>query len=112
MIICKLPPKQGIRFAWLPVWTEDGKVWLEWVHFRYNDVGLEGSYTYRRWVPTKEYDAGKRAWTAEVVDDAEFLKYLDSMVFCCVSCNWWHRQRENATPDGAEWECQECHDER
>ena len=64
MIICKLPPKQGIRFAWLPVWTEDGKVWLEWVHFRYNDVGLEGSYTYRRWGPTKEYDAGKRAWGA------------------------------------------------
>ena len=56
--------------------------------------------------------AERDARTAVVVDDAEFLKYLDSMVFCCVSCNWWHRQRENATPDGAEWECQECHDER
>lgn len=49
---------------------------------------------------------------AEVVDGTEFLKYLDSMVFCCVSCNWWKRQRENATPDGAEWECQECYNER
>jgi len=46
---------------------------------------------------------------AAVVDDQRFLQALDSMVFCCVTCNWWKRQRENATPDGAQWECQECH---
>jgi len=43
-----------------------------------------------------------------VVDDQRFLQALDSMVFCCVTCNWWKRQRENATPDGAQWYCQEC----
>jgi hypothetical protein len=46
---------------------------------------------------------------AEVADLKTFLQYLDTMVFCCVSCNWWYRQRENATPDGAEWECHACH---
>jgi len=45
---------------------------------------------------------------AAVADDQRFLQALDSMVFCCVTCNWWKRQRENATPDGAQWECQEC----
>ncbi len=43
-----------------------------------------------------------------VADDSRFLAAFDSMVFCCVSCNWWKRQRENATPNAAEWECQEC----
>ena len=38
----------------------------------------------------------------------EFLQALDTMVFCCAECGWWHRQRENATPDGDEWICQEC----
>jgi hypothetical protein len=47
---------------------------------------------------------------AEVADDREFLKMLDSIVFCCVSCGWWKRQRENATPDAAEWKCVECLD--
>jgi hypothetical protein len=54
--------------------------------------------------------AERDAEIAEVVDLKKFLLALDSMVFCCVSCNWWKRQRENATPDGAEWECQECHE--
>jgi hypothetical protein len=44
-----------------------------------------------------------------VRDDARFLQVFDSMIFCCTTCNWWKRQRENATPDAAEWECQECH---
>jgi hypothetical protein len=48
MLIRKLRPKQGLKFAWLPVWTDEGKVWLEWVHYRYHDVGLDGSYSYRR----------------------------------------------------------------
>lgn len=47
----------------------------------------------------------------EVVDNENFLKHFDALIFCCVTCNWWKRQRENATPDGSEWECQECADE-
>lgn len=43
-----------------------------------------------------------------VRDNMEFLQALDTMIFCCTTCNWWKRQRENATPDAAEWECQEC----
>jgi hypothetical protein len=45
---------------------------------------------------------------AEVVDSKEFLEHFDSMIFCCTRCHWWKRQRENATPDAAEWVCQEC----
>lgn len=44
----------------------------------------------------------------DALDDMEFLKRLDLLVFCCVKCNWWKRQRENATPDAAEWACKEC----
>lgn len=42
-----LRPLQGIKFAWLPVWTDEGKVWLEWVHFKWNATEF-GSYSYRR----------------------------------------------------------------
>jgi hypothetical protein len=48
---------------------------------------------------------------AEVVDSTNFLKHFDSLIFNCVTCNWWKRQRENATPKGDEWVCQECADE-
>ncbi len=47
MILQKSFPVRGICFAWLPVWTPDGKVWLEDVHYSYNDFGF-GSYSYRR----------------------------------------------------------------
>ncbi len=43
-----------------------------------------------------------------VADDRDFLKALDTIAFQCVSCSFWFRQRENATPDAAEWKCQEC----
>lgn len=60
MIINRAPkPKTGICFAWTPKWTEQGSVWLEWVHWRYNDTEF-GSYTYRRWIPQDRYDAGER----------------------------------------------------
>ena len=45
---------------------------------------------------------------AEVVDGVAFLKYLDRIVFCCASCGYWKRQRENATPGAATCKCQEC----
>lgn len=45
---------------------------------------------------------------AEVVNDSRFLRAFDSMIFQCKTCGYWMRQRENATPDAAEWECQEC----
>lgn len=43
------------------------------------------------------------------IDNPDFCKALDVMIFMCAECNWWKRQRENATPDAAEWVCQECH---
>lgn len=61
MLIRKLRPKRGIKFAWKPVWTDEGQVWFEWVHYEWTDGGLDGGYIYRRWIPEKEYDAGKRA---------------------------------------------------
>lgn len=46
-----------------------------------------------------------------VCNDKRFLQAFDSMIFQCKTCNWWKRQRENATPNAPEWECQECFDE-
>jgi len=43
-----------------------------------------------------------------VRDDSGFLKALDTIAFQCPGCGFWFRQRENATPNGAEWRCQEC----
>ncbi len=60
MLIRRPTPKTGICFAWLPVWTSEGKVWLEWVHYCYNDTEF-GSWSYERFVPQDRYDAGERA---------------------------------------------------
>lgn len=38
----------------------------------------------------------------------EECKELDSVAFECCSCNHWFHQRDNATPDGDQWECKEC----
>lgn len=38
----------------------------------------------------------------------DFTDHLDQMIFMCAFCGWWKRQRENGTPDGAQWFCQEC----
>lgn len=35
-------------------------------------------------------------------------KQLDTIVFECSVCNHWFHQRDNATPDAAEWTCKEC----
>jgi hypothetical protein len=69
MILRSLRPSQGIKFAWLPVWTDEGKVWLEFVHYRWNATEF-GSYTYRRWISDERYDEGYRAW-----DDSYDPKY-------------------------------------
>lgn len=45
---------------------------------------------------------------AECDDNMDFLKRFDALIFMCTSCGWWKRQRENATPDASEWQCQEC----
>lgn len=58
-----LRPSQGIRFAWWPVWTPEGKVWLEHVHFEWVEGwgwGSDGHYSYRRMIPQDRYDAGER----------------------------------------------------
>lgn len=38
----------------------------------------------------------------------EECRELDTLVFECRQCNNWFYQRDNATPDGAEWICKEC----
>jgi hypothetical protein len=60
VIIKRNRPKSGIRFAWLPVQTSEGLVWLEWVHFRYLDHEF-GGVVYERFIPEKRYDKGERA---------------------------------------------------
>lgn len=47
MIISRPRPKRGTRFAWLPVVTPEGKVWLEDVHYEWQEHGF-GGYTYAR----------------------------------------------------------------
>lgn len=78
MIIRKHSPKTGICFAWLPVWTSEGKVWLEWVHYRFNDTEF-GSWSYERFVPQDRYDAGDRAqnkfWGGKAYDDGSTTSY-------------------------------------
>ena len=59
-----LRPSQGKCFAWWPVWTPEGKVWLEWVHFKWVEGwgwGSDGHYAYQRFVPQERYDQGERA---------------------------------------------------
>lgn len=52
MILRRLRPAQGVKFAWLPVWTDEGLVWFERVQYRWNNTEF-GSYSYRRlmWEP-------------------------------------------------------------
>ncbi len=65
MIISKKRPASGIRFAWLPVQTNnEGRVWLEYVHFNWIEGwgwGSDGHYEYWRLIPQARYDAGERA---------------------------------------------------
>lgn len=44
-------------------------------------------------------------------DNLDFCKALDLIIFMCKDCGWWKPQRENATPNASEWQCQECFDE-
>lgn len=45
---------------------------------------------------------------ADCPDNQDFCKALDVIAFQCVKCSYWKPQRENATPDAGEWQCQEC----
>lgn len=60
MIISRNRPRAGIMFAWWPKPTPEGKVWLEHVHYTWQDHGF-GGYTYRRLIPEDRYAAGERA---------------------------------------------------
>jgi hypothetical protein len=55
MLLRKRTPPTGICFAWTPKWTPDGAVWLEWVHYKFDEHGL-GGISYTRWVPEAQYD--------------------------------------------------------
>jgi hypothetical protein len=48
---------------------------------------------------------------AAVYGTERFSTALDTMVFQCKTCSYWKRQRENATPNAAQWQCQECYSE-
>jgi hypothetical protein len=62
MLIRSLRPAQGIRFAWLPVDTPEGRVWLEHVHYRWVDSEF-GGYRYER-----VYYKSCPTWHDRVVD--------------------------------------------
>lgn len=59
MMISRNPAPTGICFAWLPKQTPEGKVWLEHVHYEWQDHGF-GGYSYRRMIPEDRYAAGER----------------------------------------------------
>jgi hypothetical protein len=60
---------EGNCFAWLPKNTPEGRVWLERVHYHLIEGwgwGSDSTWAYTRWIPDREYDAGKReTWDAE-----------------------------------------------
>ena len=63
MLISGPRPDEGICFAWLPKWTPDGRVWLEWVHYKriHNwGWGSSDTYEYARWVSEEFYADGER----------------------------------------------------
>src|SRR6185369_12985681 len=47
MMIYRKRPYEGTWFAWRPVWTPEGLIWLEPVRFRRKTVAL-GGYIYDR----------------------------------------------------------------
>lgn len=44
-------------------------------------------------------------------NNLDFCAALDILEFQCKTCSYWKPQRENATPDGGQWQCRECFDE-
>lgn len=72
MLIRKLRPSEGIRFAWFPVMTPEGEVWFEHVHYRWIDTGFGGGYQYERVTYMRDepfdtlmVDYSKCSWIAE-----------------------------------------------
>lgn len=47
--------------------------------------------------------------TDEEINNKEFSQELDTLVFECERCNWWHEISEMA--DNEEWICEECENE-
>lgn len=41
-------------------------------------------------------------------NNRDVLRELDRIEFQCTFCATWKPQRENATPNDAQWFCQEC----
>lgn len=41
-------------------------------------------------------------------NNRDVLTALDRIEFQCTFCSYWKPQRENATPNGSQWYCQEC----
>ncbi len=49
----------------------------------------------------------------DLFGDQAFHDYLDSQIFCCVTCQWWCEISEEASEDFGleEWTCLECCEE-
>lgn len=45
---------------------------------------------------------------ADCPNNRDVLRELDRIEFQCTFCACWKPQRENATPNDAQWKCQEC----
>lgn len=41
-------------------------------------------------------------------NDATFCADLDSLVFCCECCEWWHEQSEMGERTDDRWICEDC----
>ncbi len=57
MLLARNSKLSGVRFAWLPKWTPDGLVWLEFVRRYWNDHEFGGWY-YERLKPQEVWDHG------------------------------------------------------
>lgn len=42
-------------------------------------------------------------------EELALLRIIDGRIFCCAQCGYWQPQRDNATPNGQNWICKECH---
>jgi hypothetical protein len=47
----------------------------------------------------------------DLIDNDDFLQFLDNEIFCCASCGWWHPISEMSEQEEPEPICVNCEDE-
>jgi len=62
MLIHRLKPAKETWFAWRPVWTSDGLVWLEHVRFWHKTIAT-GGYIYERLPSYMVHDGATTEYT-------------------------------------------------